>query len=328
MKREITSPEVSRQTDDDKLYHQAKSVIKRHSPSWNANSPEMRTAFNSLQRLADQNYGNAYWPLSNLYSGNNDIEERQARAKHYELMAFVWCFSNQFNRDVNVWRDLGLMYLEGSVVDHNSVKAAFWFHKAAEQGDIEAQCALGLMYIFGKNDVQQDCEEGIKWYRLAAEQGDVDAQVTLGDIYSNGFDVHRNFAEARRWYLKAAALNDSYAQFALGEMYRLGQGIPHDMNLALRWHRMAAENGCAQSQFEAGLIYARGAGVTADIGEATRFLRMAVSQVASSSKIYLDAMRELEYLNCLGDLMRAENERDEFIKAHEEELNASAKSES
>ena len=53
---------------------------------------------------------------------------------------------------------------------------------AAEQGDAEAQCKLGLRYRDG-DGVSKDLEEAVKWFRKAAEQGYAEAQVHLGDCY-------------------------------------------------------------------------------------------------------------------------------------------------
>jgi TPR repeat protein len=47
-----------------------------------------------------------------------------------------------------------------------------------EQGDAEAQFALGLMYDNGEA-VSQDKAEAVRWYRMAAEQGNAKAQASL-----------------------------------------------------------------------------------------------------------------------------------------------------
>ena len=50
--------------------------------------------------------------------------------------------------------------------------------KAAHQGDTSAQCNLGLMYANGRG-VAKDFEQAVFWYRKAAEQGNVNAQEKL-----------------------------------------------------------------------------------------------------------------------------------------------------
>ena len=52
----------------------------------------------------------------------------------------------------------------------DQVEAVKWYHKAAEQGDAEAQWHLGRCYRRG-NGVAQDEAETAKWYRMAADQG-------------------------------------------------------------------------------------------------------------------------------------------------------------
>jgi TPR repeat protein len=49
---------------------------------------------------------------------------------------------------------------------------------AAEQGDKEAQYALGYMYYYGKG-VTQDIFKAQSWFQKSAQQGDVNAQKAL-----------------------------------------------------------------------------------------------------------------------------------------------------
>ena len=57
--------------------------------------------------------------------------------------------------------------------------------QAAEQGDANAQAALGMMYAEGEG-VRQDYAEAAKWWRRAAEQGHVYSQGNLGMMYNRG----------------------------------------------------------------------------------------------------------------------------------------------
>ena len=60
----------------------------------------------------------------------------------------------------------------------------------AEQGAVDAQNNLGLMYDLGQG-VPQDDKEAVKWYRKSAEQGLAIAQHNLGWMYDNGRGVPR-----------------------------------------------------------------------------------------------------------------------------------------
>jgi TPR repeat protein len=63
--------------------------------------------------------------------------------------------------------------------------------KAAEEGDAEAQKALGSCYCFGRG-VGQNQRKAAQWFRKAAEQGDPDAQYSLGVSYYKGQGVHKD----------------------------------------------------------------------------------------------------------------------------------------
>ena len=79
-----------------------------------------------------------------------------------------------------------------------------WYHKAAEQGEANAQYNLGVMYDKGQG-VPQDYREAVKWYHKAAEQGDASAQSTLGGMYYFGQGVPQDFVQAHMWFNLAAA---------------------------------------------------------------------------------------------------------------------------
>src|SRR6185369_10686489 len=50
-----------------------------------------------------------------------------------------------------------------------------WIRKAADQGDVEGQVSLGLMYEEAKGVVKDEAE-ALKWYRKAADQGHAGAR--------------------------------------------------------------------------------------------------------------------------------------------------------
>lgn len=70
--------------------------------------------------------------------------------------------------DNHVLYNLGLMFLHGKRVQQNYAKAAKWFRKAAERGNIAAMYQLGEMYRCGEG-VPQDDTEAIQWFRKAGQ---------------------------------------------------------------------------------------------------------------------------------------------------------------
>ena len=74
------------------------------------------------------------------------------------------------------------------------------------------------MYFEGKG-VVQDFEEAFGWYRKAAEQGQPDAQCNLGVMYFEGHGVAKNDKEAERWWRKAADQGEKEAKELLLEHF-------------------------------------------------------------------------------------------------------------
>lgn len=92
----------------------------------------------------------------------------------------------------NAQAALGLCYKTGTVVPQDYVQAVSWLHKAAEQGNHVAQGYLGLCYYEGYG-VKQDYTQAVSWLYKAAEQGDSDAQATLGVCYEQGHGVTHDY---------------------------------------------------------------------------------------------------------------------------------------
>jgi hypothetical protein len=93
--------------------------------------------------------------------------------------------------------------------------------------------------------------------RIKANQGDADAQFALGVVCANGKGALQDFVRAAEWYRKAADQDHALAQFNLGLMYAEGQGVPCDDAEGVRWIRRAAEQGDAGAQFNLGTRYHR-----------------------------------------------------------------------
>ena len=83
----------------------------------------------------------------------------------------------------------------------------------AEEGNLEAQNTLGLIYDEGSG-VNQDYKEAVKWYRLAAEQGDAYGQFNLGFMYANGYGVIEDYVYALMWwYISSSNGNENAKEY-------------------------------------------------------------------------------------------------------------------
>lgn len=76
----------------------------------------------------------------------------------------------------------------------------------AENGNIEAQAKLGILYHLGLG-VERDIAQAIKYLQNAAEHDNGEAAHNLGSLYlSCEPDVSRNPEESKKWYMKAHEL--------------------------------------------------------------------------------------------------------------------------
>ena len=194
------------------------------------------------------------------------------------------------NKEVDAWYEKGEDFFYGrNGVVRDYTEAVKWYRKAAEQGDVNAQCELGRMYDHGWG-VEQNYAEAVKWYRKAAEQGHAIAQRNLGMMYANGEGVTKDAVEAVKWYRKAAGQGYVNAQFLLGMMYYNGEGVVKDAVEAREWFRVAAEQGHADAQFSLGVMYYKGEGVAKDAAEAAKWFRAAAEQGNADAQLNLGGM--------------------------------------
>lgn len=202
--------------------------------------------------------------------------------------------------DATAQFQLGECYLAGWCVPRQPLTGAKWLLLAANQGQVQAQHSLSLLYMTGAKaagdaaawlteskmarggnadllfpeglDVAADLEKAVTFALAAAEQGWGPAQANLGMFYLRGMGCKANFAKAREWSLRAAAQKESVGGLALGVIYEHGFGVERDLYAAARWYGMAAELGNDAAATGLGLLYFDGLGVERDIAKARQLL--------------------------------------------------------
>jgi TPR repeat protein len=147
----------------------------------------------------------------------------------------------------------------------------------ADNGDVDAQYVLGLMYANGQG-VDQSFYEAGKMYRLAGEQDHSAAQVNLGSLFENCYgNGPCNSEAAAAWYRRAADQGDAIAQYNLGVMYGTGRGVPESEWKAKELFRKSAEQGHAPAQYNLAVTYERGLGGPLDRVAAYAWYELAAS---------------------------------------------------
>jgi hypothetical protein len=138
---------------------------------------------------------------------------------------------------------LGKHFDYGWGVKRNPSQAAKWYEKAATQGHIEAQHALGLLNTGAGSYPLATPEESAKWFRAAAEQGHASSQHFLGQAYEKGKGVTRSYEEAAKWYERAAVQGNGMGMHGLASLYACGLGVKKNLIIAYAWNNVAATQG-------------------------------------------------------------------------------------
>ncbi len=112
---------------------------------------------------------------------------------------------------------------------------------AANQGEVESQYELGLLFQMNISGLTKDFEESKRWLEAAAESGHLDAQNSLAYLFAYGSadgKIKVNQEEAMKWWSKAAEKGHAESQYNLGVSFA---------KLALENWKMSAKSGDERS---------------------------------------------------------------------------------
>ena len=224
---------------------------------------QLRDLFIIFQKLADQHFSKAYFPLAIMYLGGQGITSNRKKSDFYFTQFFIWCFEHREMLPVEVLTELGYMYLNAKGVEQNYVQAVTCYRRAAEQDYPLAQYALGNRFSSG-HGVEQDDQQAIFCYQKAADQGFRLAQSILGHEYKEGRFLEQNDELAFFWHQKAAEQGNDWSQYYLGDMYTDGRGVEQDDGKAAFWYHKAAGQAHEGAQYQLANMYKEGRGVEQD----------------------------------------------------------------
>jgi len=138
---------------------------------------------------------------------------------------------------------LGAEYLIGNLIEKNIETGLSWYYQASNQGNIESQFDLAVIYQIGKYGVEKNIKKAIDWYEKEAEQNHVKSQYFLSQIFLEGNGISKNSKRAAYWCKRAAEQGYGPAQGKIGAMYIEGVGIPKNYIRAYSWFALAAAQG-------------------------------------------------------------------------------------
>ena len=215
------------------------------------------------------------WGYKNVY--DSQIDERlldlKKEAFHFiESQAFAGNASCQYNLGrlyslppkISIW---GSHRIElKRFVMRDSVKAAYWWNEAAQQGYIEAYNNIGAAYAMGFG-VKKDIRKAIEWIRKGAEAGDATAQYNYGCYFEEGYKEksgsHREIRRTANFYYdNDKVVRQEYDEnkgtsvtYYWDEVNDSVVVIPKDIEQAKYWWKKAAEQGDVNAKERLQQIY-------------------------------------------------------------------------
>lgn len=213
------------------------------------NQPLSEVLF-TFQKLADQGYGKAYFPLFRLYGGEQGVDKDEKKKNQYLELALTFLEKNCCLQDVEIWRDLANLYL---ITDWNNEKirekAISLIEKAADIGDIKSMWHLVAYY----NQLQL-FDIALQWQIKAAMHGHKQAQIGLKErliendlveaIEEAIFYIDPNEVNEMvySWCVWTAEQGDDEAQFYLAGIYQYSKYSKDlDLQKAIYWYEKSAE---------------------------------------------------------------------------------------
>jgi hypothetical protein len=166
-----------------------------------------------------------------------------------------WCYHEAAEVHTNPggMGRLAECYQHGVGVAQDRAKAAIWYQKASDLGDVASTATLGSLFLHGDARIvfAQDAARGFALVREAAEQGHAMALLEVAHCYFNGRGVEKDAVHGVALLRQvithggAAAGMVHVSQLQLALCYKEGIGVEADTVQAALWCQRAADGGDA-----------------------------------------------------------------------------------
>lgn len=250
-------------------------------------------AFSLYMSSADQGNPYASLELAKMYRDGFGTEP--------DLQQAEWRFQNAYScfvvleeksHDDKLQYQIGQMLHTGTGTSKDDEGAARYWEKSAKLGNINAQYALGTLWL---ETGSGDSGQAVEWLTKAANAEHSAAQYVLGKLYQDGVYFNKDMDQAMKWFRSAAELGNEHAAYRMGCLLLLGEEIPKDVEVAVKWLNLSAEKGNQYAQYALGKLYLCGRDISRDREKAVEYLTASAEQgnlYASFLLEHLDAYRD------------------------------------
>lgn len=170
---------------------------------------------------------------------------------------------------------LGQMLHTGTGTGKDDVAAADYWERSAKLGNVNAQYALGKLWLDSGTGTP---EQAVAWISKAADGGNAAAQYVLAKLYRAGEYVERDISKAVELFTLSAEKKNEYAAYQLGRIYLTGEDAPKDVETAIKWLSFSAGLGNQFAQYTLAKLYLSGENVTKNVPLALNLLHQSAAQ--------------------------------------------------
>lgn len=167
------------------LEHQAERVAAENSSATRQEQTETTPQTATLHITAGSPFKQKVREGKTRNNGSAQLKPAPSTIAPEELQRSLADLEKIARQDPSAAYDLGLRYFRGDGVRQDSYRALQWMRDAAERGDIEAQKAVGRLYMTGLEEMGADLQEARKWLSIAAGRGDEEAEHLLLELGSS-----------------------------------------------------------------------------------------------------------------------------------------------
>ena len=165
-----------------------------------------------LHKCSDQS--NAIYFANKCYSYCNadDKQRIQNTFGEVNIKAIDW------NVPHTGWDIKGDEYYFGRGCAVDYTQALYWYHKAADAGNMHSQNSIGICYQKG-HGVPQDDQQAASWFEKACKSGNPEGAYNLAECYYTGTGVRKDIDQALKYWAEAAKLGHPSAQQKRNEVF-------------------------------------------------------------------------------------------------------------
>lgn len=206
----------------------------------NGTEQNFEKAFSLYKKSADK--GNAYgcYRAAKMLESGMGTEIDTELSTEYFKKAYQGFWAMEKTSDsAELQYKLGVMTLKGIGCDADIFKAAEFFIKSADNGNVHAAYRLGKIYL---SDDLKNLELAEKYLKIAAAKDDPYAMYSLAKLYLGG-EIPMRKDEAILLLEKSARLGNTVSSYALGKLYLFGREIERDTVKAKEWLELSAAAG-------------------------------------------------------------------------------------